>query len=142
MKNAYVYIAFVLVIMAVCLSACAEESSLTVDFDAEPAGQLFSVDLYDGTTAVCVSASMDFDFKNDIVDSCRVTLVYDSEKSAAAVSEFWETYSGIENTEVEGTTVTYNYIIDAGSDRSSKFSGMTTNEVTAEVEKFGGVVRG
>lgn len=142
MKNAYAYIAFIIVLTVVLLSSCAKASSLTVDFDAEPAGKMFSVDLYDGTTAVCVSASMNFDFKNDVVDACHVTLVYDSEKSAAAVSEFWETYSGIENTAVDGTTVTYNYIIDAGSDRSSKFSGMTTNEVIKEVEKFGGVVRG
>jgi len=131
-----------MVLTLVLLASCAKASTLTVDFDAEPAGKLFSVDLYNGTTAVCVSASMVFDFKNDTVDACRVTLVYDSEKSAAAVFDYWETYSGIENTTVDGTAITYSYVIDAGSDRSSKFSGMTTDEVIAEVEKFGGVVRG
>lgn len=141
MKHKIAQIISLAIMTVLCLSACDSKLSLTVDFGKEPADTLFSVDLFDGTTAVCLSATMDFEFGGNKVSSCRVTLTYDSKRSASAVSDYWEAYSGIENTSVSGETVTYYYVIDPQNNRSSKFSGMTKDEVIAEVERFGGVVR-
>ncbi|MGI6202276.1 MAG: hypothetical protein ACOYID_02620 [Eubacteriales bacterium] len=62
--------------------------------------------------------------------------------SDAAATDFRDACQDIENAAFDGKTVTYNYIIDPGSGRSSTFSGMAADENVADAQKYGRAMRG
>lgn len=142
MKKSMVFLLFsVILLITTVTSSCGKTTAITVDFDEKNASYLFPVTLTNGTVVLCTSAMQEFTFIDDTVSACKVTLTYSDADSAASVVDTWEGYTGIEHAKADGSTVTYDYVIDASSTESSTFSGKKTSEVIAEVEKRGGVVR-
>lgn len=137
----YCVVAVLVLSVASAGASCANVTRIAVDFGEEQAVTLFPVNLDDGSTVTCLSATLDFTFRDDIVSACRVTLNYADSESAAAAIHKWEQYTGIEHVQADGEIVTYNYIIDPDDSESSTFSGKSTAEVITEVKRFGGVVR-